>query len=231
MVFHRLVPPVALGAVLAAGASGQAVEGRAVEAGSGRAITDARVFLVDTASVAVDSVRSDSAGQFRLQAHSPGPHLVNVEMEGFLSYSNLIRVGTRDTVVHRVEMPVVSVAAALVMQEVIDREAALQLPLEELCAEPLRPWEAGLLVGVARERDTLDPVPRAVARIEAVDPGVEDGPWIRVATATGTYWFCNLPPGRVRVVASAEGFRADTSYATIRAGTVSWFDSLLDGRR
>ncbi|MDX1674128.1 MAG: hypothetical protein R3314_04920, partial [Longimicrobiales bacterium] len=49
----------------------------------------------------------------------------------------------------------------------------------------------------------------------------------RVATAAGSFWFCNVPPGRVRMVARADGFAPDTSHATIRAGTISWYDALL----
>lgn len=218
----------------AAGSAAQAVRGHVSDAEYGHPIGGARVLLLDTGSVAVDSTRTDSAGRFLARASGPGRYLIHVEVDGYLSYSNLVELQADETLRHTVEMPVVSVAAALVMQEVIDREAAFQLPIEELCVEPLRPWEAGVLVGVARDRTTLEPLPRAVVLLEPIpDSGADEAPdpghadRSRVATATGAYWFCNVPAGRARIAVRADGYAEATSHAVIHAGTVSWYDALL----
>jgi hypothetical protein len=213
-------------------APAQEVSGRVAEAQSGRPIAGARVTLVDSAAAAVDSTTTGSDGSYRVAAPGPGRFLVHVEVDGYLSYSDGVRLGAGEVAEHRVEMPVISVAAAVVMQEVIDREAAFQLPLEELCEEPLRPWEAGMLVGVARARQSLEPAPRAVVRLETFPDSIPSDAAAyparsRVATTTGAYWFCNVPAGRARLVVRAEGFAPDTSVVIIRAGTMSWYDALL----
>lgn len=212
-------------------ASAQEVAGRVVDAEQRRPIAGAHVTLLDSTAAAVDSTTTDDGGAFRVAAPGPGRYLVHVEVAGYLSYSDGVRVEAGEVVEHRLEMPVVSVAAALVMQEVIDREAAFQLPIEELCEEPLRPWAAGVLVGVARSRQSLEPVPRAVVRLEPLPDSVPSdaasAARSRVATATGAYWFCNVPAGRARLVVRADGLAPDTSVIVIRAGTMSWYDALL----
>ncbi|MFW5947728.1 MAG: carboxypeptidase regulatory-like domain-containing protein [Gemmatimonadota bacterium] len=234
----------------------QAVTGTVTDADDGRPIDGAAVMLFDTTAVALDSTATDTGGRFHLDAPHPGRFVLVVRVPNHLSYSDLVDVGPGEVIEHAVEMPLISTAAARVMHEVIDREAALQLPLEELCREPIRPWEAGLLVGVARDRSTLQPVPRAAVTLEppgdeepdgtavpegatgasepsAVDaPSGRDGwPRTRVATATGAFWFCNVPPGRARVVARSDGYVTGTYLATIRAGTISWYDALLRPER
>ena len=215
-------------AVLAA----QTVRGTVTDPDYHRPVTGAVVVLMDTLSAPVDSTRTDSAGAFVLAAPGPGPYIIHVTRTGYLSWSGRLELPA-GAVDRAIEMPLISTRAARVMGEVIRREAAFDLPWEELCGEPVRPWEAGVLVGVARRRADMEPVPRAVVRAEPVanntDQPADTGAWPRstVATATGSFWFCNLPVGRVRVVARADGFRPDTSYATIRAGTISWYDALL----
>lgn len=224
---------VAGGSLYAVTADAQIVRGYVVEAEYGRPIPDAKLTLLDTASLVVDTGRSDANGRFQLGTPVAGLYLIYVEVDGYLSYSSPVRLPAGQTIEHRAEMPVVSVAAARVMNEVIDREAAFQLPIDDLCGEPLRPWEAGILVGVARDRGTLEAVPRAVVRLEPMPDsvgGAGRGRRDRVATGTGAYWFCNVPAGLARVIVRAEGFEPDTSHAEIRAGTMSWYDALLPRR-
>lgn len=208
-------------------AAAQTVQGTVRDADYGRTVAGAKVLLIDSLAATLDSTTTDLDGRFRLDAPGPGSFILLVALEGFLSYSAAIDATTGDTARVDIEMPVVSGQAARVMSDVIDQEEAFQLPWQELCGEPVRPWEAGVLVGVSRDRNTLEPVPRAVIRLQplaSTDPG---WPRTRIATATGSFWFCNVPPGRARIVARADGARADTSYASIRAGTVSWYDALL----
>lgn len=188
---------VAGGSLYAVTADAQIVRGDVVEAEYGRPIPEAKLTLLDTASLVVDTGRADANGRFQLGTPVAGLYLIYVE------------------------------------NEVIDREAAFQLPIDELCGEPLRPWEAGILVGVARDRGTFEAVPRAVVRLEPMPDsvgGAGRGRRDRVATGTGAYWFCNVPAGLARVIVRAEGFEPDTSHAEIRAGTMSWYDALLPRR-
>ncbi len=199
-----------------------------VEADHGRALAGARVTLLDSALVAVDSGPTDPAGRFRLAA-SPGDLVVMVEFEDHLTYTERIRVEPGDEVSMRISMPLVSVPAALVMREAISREAAFQLPLDELCREHLRPWEAGMLLGVVRLRRTMEPVPEALVVLEPLPPDTF-AVRTRPATASGAFWFCNVPEGTVRVVIRARGLAPDTTRAIIRPGTISWYDGLLRPR-
>lgn len=206
-------------------ATAQTIRGTVTGEDSGRPLTGASVLLMDTLSAPVDSTVTDSAGLYRLAAPVPGAFVVHVAPPGYLASSTTVRLAAADTARLDIAMPVISEAAADVMRQVIDREAAFQLPWEELCGEPVRPWETGVLVGVARDRGSMDPLPRAVVRLERMEGGTP--PQIRVATATGAFWFCNVPPGRVRVTARAEGHAPDAWVASIRAGTISWYDALL----
>lgn len=241
--------------LLAAGpAAGQALQGTVVDADRAVAIDGAIVLLVDSVGTVIDSTATDAEGRYRLAAPDPGAYMLHVTRHGYLSYSTTVEAGPGAPVEHRVEMPMISNQAARIIFEVIEREAALQAPWEELCGEPVRPWEAGVLVGVARNRTTMEPVPRAVVRLtpegragdgvdsagaapgSGEDPGggrdghspeSESGPHTRVATESGAFWFCNVRTGRVRVVARADGFVPDRFEADIRAGTISWYDVLL----
>jgi hypothetical protein len=211
----------------AAGAAAQTVRGTVIEEDAGDPLPGVRVSLLDDAGLPVDSTRTDTAGTFLLRAPRPGRFILHFEIEDYLGTTDqppYLDAGAE--VERRIALRLVSGAAARVMREVIQRETAFQLPLDELCGEPLRPWEAGLLVGVARDRRTRDPVPGALVRMAAPDAGPDD-PRTTVATGTGAYWFCNVPGGRVRVVTMADGFRPDTSVARIRPGTISWYDALL----
>lgn len=225
---------VALAAV--APAAGQQVRGTLMAADHDRPVAGALVVLYHTDATPVDSARTDSAGRFTLHATRPGEHRLHIELEGFLTLTEFLTLERGETVDRRIEIPLISAAAAVNIRDIIEREDALQLPLDELCREALRPWEAGLLVGMVRDRRTNEPVPAARLRVTPVPAaaveageGREQEPAARrgAATSAGVYWFCNLPPGRVRLVARQDGFRPDTSYATIRAGTVSWYDVLL----
>lgn len=214
-------------------AAPQLVTGVVLEAGTERPLPHAPVLLFDSGTAAIDSAATDDAGRFRIRAPGPGTFLVHVARPGYLSYSTRIELTAGQPVDLRIEMPVVSESAARVMRDVIDREAAFQLPWEELCGEPVRPWDSGVLVGVSRRRSDLVPLPRAVVRLDPLG-GDAAGAHAdstrsrsRVTTETGAFWFCNVPPGRARIVARADGFRADTTYADIRTGTISWYDALL----
>lgn len=216
-----------------ASAAAQVVRGTVTAEDSGRPLPGVLVSLLDDGGVPVDSVRTDPAGAYRLRAPGPGRFTLQLEPDGYLGTSRrLPALAAGERIERRIELPLVSAAAARDMEEMIRRERALQRPLEELCGEPLRPWEAGLLVGVARDRATREPIPGALVRLtprgSAAGPDAgPDAERAAVATPAGAYWFCNVMAGLVRVVAVADGFRPDTSDARVRAGTISWYDALL----
>lgn len=242
-----LAAAVSAAACLAAApAAAQIVQGTIVDAERGTAVGGAVVLLVDSTGAVLDSTGTAPDGRFRVDAPRPGSYLLNVSRDGYLTFSTDAVAAPGLPVDHRVEIPVVSTRAARVMSEVIEREEAFHLPWEELCGEPVRPWEAGVLVGVARDRNTMEPIPRTVVRVAAdaagagpdsvTDPtndspgdSARAEPWLRtrVATETGAFWFCNVPAGSIRVVARADGFSPDRYTADIRAGTISWYDALL----
>jgi hypothetical protein len=222
---------------LAECAAAQTVAGTVVSADFDRPVPGANVVLFDTALTALDSTVTDRSGRFRLATPRAGEFVLIVRLEGYLSMSASVRVRDGETTTRRIELPLVSVGAAAVMREAIARESALQLPLDELCEEPLRPWEAGVVVGVTRDRRTLEPVPEVLVTLEP-EAALATGPdrsasgdaaatYTRMSTASGAYWFCNVPSGRARLVARAGARGADTSWVTIRAGTVSWSDAIL----
>jgi hypothetical protein len=230
--------PAAIGAVLgllaAAGLPAQAVEGVVFAPDHDRAVDGAAVLLLGDDPAPLDSARTDDRGRYRLAAPGAGEYLVHVRYEGYLSVTEWVRVPASGTVRLRIDMPLVSATAARGIQDLLEREDALRLPLDQICREPLRPWEAGLLVGVTRDGTTMEPVPEAIVLVDPI--GEDDEPLpgpggagrrTFVSTAAGAYWLCNLPAGRVRVVARAPGFRPDTTVAVIRAGTVSWYDALM----
>lgn len=228
--------------VSAASASGQVV--RVVIAGEeeGIPVAAAPVLLLDEEGVALDSVTTDAAGRVTVRAPSPGRYYLNVLPPDYLSYTHGIDIDADGIEGDTVRIPLRSRAASRIMGEVISREGAFQVPLDELCGEELRPWEAGVLVGVVRDRAGMEPLPGALVRVEPREPalagppdaGASDPPDAgatvpaRIAAeASGAFWFCNVPAGDIDVVAVADGFRPDTFTAAIRAGSISWYDALL----
>jgi Carboxypeptidase regulatory-like domain len=219
--------PLAAAATLAAATSAapQAVAGTVIGRDDERPVPGAWVFLHDRALTPLDSARTDDQGRFEVAAAAPGDYVLIVRLEGFLTVSATLTLEAGRTTRRRVEMPLVSTAAAALMRGAIEREAFFQIPIEELCREPLRPWEAGVLIGVTRDRRTLEPIPGALVELATGDSASS-----RVSTPSGAFWFCNVPQGEARIVVRAEGAPPDTSIATIRAGTISWYDGLIDRR-
>jgi hypothetical protein len=190
-------------------------------------IAGARVILFGDGATPIDSTVTDPAGRFRLPLPGPGAYAFVVQLDGYLTVSETIDARDRSAVRSRVVMPLVSAAAAETMRYAIERESALSLPFEELCGEPPRPWEAGIIIGVTRDRRTLEPVPSIP--VELVPDGGE--PRVRISTDSGAFWFCNVIAGEVRITSRAPGLPPDTFRAVVRAGAISWYDALIGGRR
>lgn len=213
-VLAAIAAAVPVDAQVAAGT----VEGR----DDGRPVAGAWVVLHDQRLAPVDSARTDHRGRFEIAAPDAGDYVLIVRLEGFLTVSETVALQAGRTTERSIHMPLVSTAAAALMRGAIEREVFFQIPLEELCREPLRPWEAGVLLGVTRDRRTLEPIPGVV-----VELATGDSTFSRVSTPSGAFWFCNVPQGEARIVVRAEGADPDSSLANIRAGTISWYDGLV----
>jgi hypothetical protein len=207
----------------------QAVTGEVREAGADRPIPGARLLLLDDAGQAVDSSRSDRAGRFRLGARRAGSYTVYFRMDGWAGVpSEPIRLeaGAASTLEFRV--PLVSTAALRDMSTILDLEPRLQESLPEICGEPFRGWEAGLLVGVVRRRGGREPV--AGARVAVA--GTDGLARATLSTESGVYFLCNVPIGAAVVVTieTPDG-GTETTDVEIRAGTASWYDLPIGPRR
>lgn len=218
-------------------ARAQAVKGSVIDRDHDRPIAGVRVTLLEPGLTPHDSTLTDHDGSFALAAPGPGDFVLIARLPGYMTISQPLRLEAGEVTDLQMEIPLISVAAAVAMHDAITRESTFQLPLEEICREPLRPWEAGVLVGVTRSRSTREPLPAVLVTLDPLDPRdsrdapLTDGddrpvhqPRNRLSTDSGAYWFCNVPAGRVRLIARAAGVPPDTSHATIRAGTISWYD-------
>ncbi|MBW3552418.1 MAG: carboxypeptidase-like regulatory domain-containing protein [Gemmatimonadetes bacterium] len=215
----------ALTLLVAGSASAQVVTGTAADRDRERPLAGAALLLVDSAGAVVDSVRAEAGGRFRLIAPGPGEYFVHVHLDGWAGVPSdgfIVRPGQdRD---FDVRVPLVGVRALQQMSSLM-QDGELQRPLAELCGEELRPWEAGVLVGVVRDRRARQPV--AGARVWA-SSATGDVLRSTVSNARGSYILCNLAAGRpVRVEAEAADGRRDGFEPEIRAGTTSWYDLFL----
>lgn len=222
---RALVTAAALTALLPFPAAAQSLRGTVVDADRHRPLGGAALVLVDTLGVPVDSGRAGPAGEFFLRAPRAGEYFVHVHLDGWAGVPSdafLLATGVDREV--RVEVPLIAASTLHQMSSMLEDEA-LQRPLEEICGEPLRPWEAGVLVGVVRDRRSRHPV--AGARVWAATAA---GEILRstVSNARGNYILCNLTAGqKVRVVAETGDGRRGSTEPEIRAGMTSWYDLVL----
>jgi hypothetical protein len=115
------------------------------------------------------------------------------------------------------------------MRDIINMDERLQASLPEICGEPLRPWEAGLLVGVIRVRATGEPVAGARVAVAAPGTGVARS---TLSSENGIYILCNVPLGpAVEIIVEAPDGTTERTDVEIRAGTVSWYDLSIGPRR
>jgi hypothetical protein len=148
----------------------QAVRGDLRDVDQNRPLPGARLYLLNEDAVAVDSTLTDRTGRFRLAAPDDGEYTVYFRIDGWASFGSKTLRLESDTIVDlEFRVPLVHNSALSQMRDIIDMDERLQSSLPELCGEPLRPWEAGLLVGVIRVRATGEPI--AGARVAVAAPG------------------------------------------------------------
>jgi hypothetical protein len=228
---------LALQAFLAAGAApagAQVVEGQLRAASTNRPLAGARLHLIDEHDGAVDSTRTDVTGRFRLAAPAAGTYLLYFQLDGWASVpSDPIRLTADATSDFDFIVPLVSNAAIRQIGEIFAMDARLQTALPELCGEPFRAWEAGLLLGRVRPRAGGEPIAGARVMVIAPAGAGADAGRATLSSESGVYILCNVPPGTavgIRVV-SPDGVVDDTD-VEIHAGTASWYDLLVGpGRR
>jgi hypothetical protein len=216
--------------LLAAPAGGQTVRGEVRDAASGRPLAGARLMLINVEGIALDSTRVDRTGAYALTGRVPGEHMLWVQLDGWASTTSesfeLVRNATTE---FTFRPQLVASAALREMSDVLASDERLRQELPEMCGEPFRAWEAGLLVGSVRVRATRQTL--AGARVTVLAP---DGAATRatVSSDKGVYLLCNVPVGTaIRVVVeTANGQREETD-VEIRAGTASWYDLEVGPRR
>ena len=230
MARGSILIPALLGlcVALTSRAAGQTVQGELRDEERGQLIAGARLLLLDDAGSPVDSTFSDASGRFRLRAPAPGSYTLYFGMDGWAgvpSETLALRAGVTTAFDFRV--PLIGSTALREMSDIMAAEPRLQRPLPELCGEPVRAWEAGILVGVVRARGTNEPV--AGARVTATSG--RDAPRSTVSNEQGIYYLCNVLAGpAVRVIARTADGRADSTRVEIRAGTAAWFDLTVPTR-
>lgn len=194
----------------------QVVRGHVTDRDAARPISGARLYLIADGGEAVDSTRATPDGVFRLGATLPGFYRLHFQMDGWATYTSERIALAADTVDHDFQVPLVSNAVLQQMSDMIAADPRLQEALPELCGEELRTADAGLVVGVVRERRTRVPV--AGARVAIGDRST-------VSNERGVYILCNVPLGSdVEVlVERPDGTRAITP-VEVRRGMISWYD-------
>jgi hypothetical protein len=216
-------------ALSAASAYGQAVSGEIRDADRDRPLPGARLLLLDGDGVPVDSARADRSGRFRLAAPAAGSYVVLFRMDGWATVpSDELRLEPGATVPLAFRVPLVATAAMREISSVMAMEPRLQESLPQICGEPFRAWEAGLLVGTVRLRSTREPV--AGARVAVSASG--DVARATISSENGVYVLCNVPVGpAVRITVETPAGIVEETDVEIRAGTASWYDLPVGRRR
>ena len=215
--------------ITATPAAAQAVRGQLREADRDRPIPGARLYLLDEAGGAVDSTLSDASGRFRLRAPAAGVHSLFFQIDGWASIpSEPLSLEPGATTEFLFRVPLVASDALRQMSEIIRTETRLQESLPEICGEPFRPWEAGLLIGVVRVRATSEPIAGASVTVASAHDGTARS---TLSSDRGIYILCNVPAGpAVRITAAPPSGIAETIEVEIRAGSASWYDLPLGPR-
>jgi hypothetical protein len=226
----RLLMALLLVLIAAAPTAGQTVHGVLRDSGRERPLPGVRLVLMSDDGVAVDSALTDRAGRFRLTGRTTGIHHLHFRLDGWASVlSDPVRLEQERATEFDFRVPLVATAAIRQMSDAILLETRLQQNVRELCGEPFRAWEAGLLVGTVRSRATREPVAGATVAVAAFDGAIARS---TIASDNGIYVLCNLPVGpAVPVTVETPGGLRETTEVEIRAGTASWYDLSVGSRR
>ncbi len=205
-----------------AGAEAQSVHGILTDADHGRPIPDARLYLLGVGGTIADSTLTDAQGGFRLAADTAGVYHVHFQIDGWASMSApALRLDEGTDVDLAFPVQLVPIAVLRQMSDMIGMDERLQTSLPEICGEALRPWEAGLLVGIVRSADN-EPVAGARVAVATLENGIARA---TLSADNGIYILCNVPLGpAVQISVDAPDGTRETTEVEIRAGMVSWYD-------
>lgn len=227
-----LIPGVALGVLMAlsAGTAAQAVEGTLLHEDTGLPLPGAPLYLMDHDGEVADSARTDQHGRFRLAPPRAGTYNLLFQMDGWTNVpSEQFQLTTSRT--HHLDftVPLISLSALEQMGDLMRMETELAQALPEICGEAFRPWEAGLLIGVVRNRSDRQPLPGATVTVAT---GTGQTARSTISNARGTYILCNVPTGPdVHIIIKTPDGTTETTDVEIRAGTASWYDLPVGPRR
>ena len=227
---HCLI--IVLGSLMAlpATTAAQAVEGTLLHVETDQPLPGAPLYLVGDDGLVADSARTDQQGRFRLAAPGHGTYNLLFQMDGWTAVpSERFELSAGAT--HHLDFPVplISISALEQMGHLMRIETELMQALPEICGDAFRPWEAGLLVGVVRNRSDRQPLPGASV---SVATSTKQSARSTISNHRGTYILCNVPTGPdiEIIVETPDGTRESTS-VEIRAGTASWYDLPVGPRR
>jgi hypothetical protein len=230
MPFLRsLLIAIALLASVTQSGSAQTIRGELRDAERGRLIPGARLVLVTSSALAVDSTTSDEGGRFQLTAPDAGIYAINFELDGWAGIlSDTLHLTSRTARSYTFRVRLVSNDALQHIASILDMEARLQGSLTQICGEPFRGWEAGLLIGVVRDRASQRPIARARVSVAAGGAAART----TLSGDNGVFVLCNVPTGNaVAIVATTTNGVKQTYTLEIRAGNARWYDLLIDPAR
>ena len=228
MTRNLVLPLIGLVALLIAAAplSAQSVRGELRAEERDVPIPDARLYLVSAEAAIVDSTRTDRTGAFRLNAPAAGTYRLQFQSDGWAGIaSDEIVLAANAVTPFTFRVPLVPNAALQQMSDMIGMDERLQTHLPDICGEALRPWEAGVLVGIVRARRSKEPIAGTRVAVATAEHGVTRS---TIASDHGIYILCNVPLGTaVAIIAETPDGRVQRTDVEIRAGMVSWYDLLI----
>ena len=145
---------------------GGAVTGVVSDA-TGAAVPGAVVTLLHTETSAFRRATSDQSGRYRFASLPPGDYRLEVEVAGFASHTEQLRITLGQTVPLRIELQVsggteaIHVSASALQREsselggIVDREQVLTLPLNGRSYDQLALLEPGVVATTSRETSVL----------------------------------------------------------------------------
>lgn len=207
------------------GADSQTIEGVLTDTRTGRGISGAQVTLFDTLGVERDATETGQDGGFVVHGGGAGVFLISVHRPGYADrLSDEIHLSEGERVSYRMDVSPLSSDQVESMQSTLASNDRIRQVLVDTCAGRIDPANAGLVLGVVRDRTGEQGV--GGARVVLASPGGE--PLIAVTDRLGGYVFCAAPPGSGQpLTVTAEGWNSSVQEIEVRAGVISWYDFRL----
>ena len=145
---------------------GGAISGTVSDA-TGASVSGAVVTVVHAETAVFRRATSDQAGRYRLASLPPGDYQMSVEVSGFATHTDRLRITLGQTATVHIQLEVsggteaVHVAASLLQREsaelggLVDRDLVLSLPVNGRSYEQLALLEPGVVATTSRETSVL----------------------------------------------------------------------------